>query len=359
MFLPQPLVIRKSRSSFTYLFNAVLGLGLLGYGYALLDQWPSIASWDPTRDYAIAAIMLLTGFLTTVMFTVRPLFDRAPLMRIDENGISPRETGGLPVPWREITDYRFEKIAEGRSSYWYFFFTQTDAATGIAFDYKISADEFDSENDWVIDLVNGYKAIDRKAPTLVKPRPAAVTASLEGEMLSTGYARDKEWRSIAIYSAGAIVLLAFATFFGLVTKFGTAWLPIFLSDPLTTLSMGAPWLKYFWIVVLSLLLVGVAFRVRDLVSTGIPLRVDRMGITCSDIGPERIPWRDISAIRLEPYASLHITVTGGNALGERFVPLQRLALSQQEIFNAMAWLLAHFKIKFAQPWEVAPPPVSR
>lgn len=359
MFLPQPLVIRKSRSSFTYLFNTALGLGLLGYGYALLDRWPSVASWDASRDYPLAGIVLLSGFINTVIFTVRPLFDRAPLMRIDETGISPRETGGLPVPWREITDYRFEKVQEGRSSYWYFFFTQTDAATGIAFDYKISADEFDSDNDQVIDLVNGYKAGDRKAIPVTKQRPSTITASLEGETLAAGYSREKELRSIALYWVIAIVLLAFGTYFGLAMKFGTVSIPLFLSDPLGFVLLGDPWLKYFWIGVLSLLLVATAFRVRDLLFTGVPLRADRKGIACADISPERINWSDISAIRVEPYGSLHITVTGGPALGERFVSIQRLALSQQEIFNGLAWLLAHFKIKFAQPWEVAPPPAAR
>lgn len=349
MYLPQPLVIRRSRSNFTYLFNMALCLGFLGYGYALADQWPSVASWKPEGDYLVAGMMFLAGTLTFVMSIIRPLLDRAPLMVIDEKGISPAETGGLFVPWREISDYRFEKIQEGRNAYWYFFFTQTDAATGAVFDYKISADEFDCSNDEVTDLVSGYKAADRKTIPITKQRPASIVAGSEGEMLSVGYSRAKEFRSLALYWGILVIVLAFATYVGLVANFGTASLMLFITDPVGVLSVAETWLKIFWGAAFSLVLLATAFRVRDLLFRTVALRADRKGLTCADIGAERVMWSDISAIRIEPYGTLHLTVNGGHAQGERFVNILRLALSQQEIFYAMVWLLAHFKIKFSQP----------
>ncbi len=345
MIALEPLLVRKSRSNFNYLFNAAFSFVLFFYGYALLDGWPSVSGPNPAGDELLAGVLLLAGVVSLATLTVVPWFDRAPLLRVDAAGVAPRETGNLPVPYHELGNSRFEKIQEGRSSYWYFLFSQSDAATGLEFQYKISADEFDCDNSLVEYCIQLFSQAERKGAIAAASRPAAITTGLTGDALVVSYAADKEIRSIALYWLIAAGLLAFATYAAILMNFGARSLGMFVANPHAILSIKETW---YWAVlagVTGIAAVATIFRLRDIFFRPLALHADRYGLASSHLGEGKVAWSDIAAIRFEPDATLHVTVTGGSALGERFIPIARFALSQQELFQALAWLLARLKIK--------------
>jgi len=341
----EPLIIRRSRGNFGYLFNLAIAAAFLFYSFALFNRWPSVMGRNPEGDELVAGIAGLAGLLSLLSLTVRPLLDRAPLMIIDAAGVAPKETGGIPVPYREIGGYRFEKIQEGRSSYWYFLFSQTDAATGLEFNYKISADEFDYDNDIVERRIDLFSQAERKGLAPAKPRPASITFDFSGDALVANYALRKEVKSIVIYWLLALAGLAVLTYAAIVMNFGLRSLGLFVANPQAILMIKETW---YWAIgagIAALAAFGTLFRLRDIFFRPLGLRVDRSGITSPELGSATVVWGNISAIRFEPDATLHITVTGGDGMGERFLPIGRFGFSQQELFSAMAWLLARFKIK--------------
>jgi|GEM_PF-5118658 len=354
MTIPAPLVIRRSLTNGNFLFQTGVSVALLGYAYALFARWPDVASDSASRDYFLACLLALGGGISFVFLTVRALLDRDPLLQVDGSGIRARDAGNLTVPLREISGCRFEQITEGRSSYWYFFFTQTDAATGLKCVYKISADEFDPDNDEVLALIEELQAADKPRAPQGRLRPKAIGTDLQGDTLQLGYSRAKELRTILIYWVVAAFTAAFAVSIALAVKDKLTLLPEFFFELLSSELTANIFVQSLWVAVFVMAASGSSLRLRDAFLRPHALRFARGGISGPALGERLIPWPEIKGLSFEPAETLKITLMNDGYPVEKFVPVSLMNLPLQEIYEALCWLLVRLRIKFSQPWDVAP-----
>lgn len=344
MARPQPLAVRKSLTNWNYWFQLIFSFVWIGMAYALYERWPSFATSSVTNDYLLAGLLLIIGIATLIFGTIRPLFDREPLLQMDDSGLRPPGTGAPIIPWRDINDCRFERVSEGRSSNWYLFFTQIDSTTGLKFNHKIPAEEFDGGQDEILARIGRFKSADIARGMQPRIKPDAIRMDAQGDVLIAGYSRQKGWRSIGLYWLAATVAVATAIYIDLESSGNLFLLREFYGEPLLVLSVTNNWPRFFAMAAIAFAAIASVFRLRDLFFREVALRADRTGLTSPEFEGEIIPWTDIPAITFEPTGIMQVTVTAPDP-AERFLNIKRFTLSEHEVFDALNWLLARYKIR--------------
>jgi hypothetical protein len=343
---PRPLAVRKSLTSFNYWTTILLSFVWFVFAYGLFARWPRISTNSETNEYLLAGLLVIVGVVTLIYQSIRPVFDREPLLQIDESGMHVRENGTRVIPWREVGDCRFELVSEGRSSNWYFFFSEVDAGSGLKFNHQVRAEEFDGDHSDILSRIERFKAADRK-PVQPRARPDAVGTDGQGDMLEAGYSRSKGWTAIGVYWAIALFVAVFAI---ALERFSNSDFDLFLEyirEPLAVLALSSNTVRFIGLAAFALAAFGSVFRLRDMYFRTLTLRADRTGLSSPEFGDEPYLWENIRAMSFEPTGTLQITVTAPDP-AERFLDLGRSSLSEREIFEALAWLLVRFKVRMFQ-----------